>query len=134
MAFSIKTLLPYRPESSRNVTFYYRALTGAQQDLYRDKCGSFADPFAFVRYLFQSHVVFFVLHTGLATETAYTWPTDLEAQEDFMQDLAGDTIVEVGSVILGWVRGKDEEEEDYFIRVLTDLGVSIRSSYPDDEL
>lgn len=110
------TLVPFTPETAPEMTFYYRPLRGDHQDRYRSyfsEKGSLLD-------LCIEAFCDFICYYEVAGQMK-VWPEDEGLQDEILETLSDHTLMEVGTLLLGWSREVNEAPMEFLHRIILDI-------------
>jgi hypothetical protein len=111
-------LFEYNSRSMEKVTFYFRHLSGEEQEIYRRSYPQFDSTYDLMSKIVSNQVVIYSIDP---LEEYYTWPEEEIEKEEFLQVIPRDVVIEVGAAILGWVRTNEENGEQFVDRIVEDL-------------
>jgi hypothetical protein len=111
-------LFEYNSRAMEKVTFYFRHLSGEEQEIYRKSYFQFDSTYDLMAEIVSNQVVIYSIDP---LEEYYTWPEEEIEKEEFLQVIPRDVVIEVGAAILGWVRTNEENGEQFVDRIVEDL-------------
>lgn len=116
-----RTLFEVSPSNEEDLAFYYLPLSREKQDLFRAEAIQSGSAIDFTTAVFCARTLLFRVSTEKRGEKYFTWPEDLEAQQIILNQIPSDTILEIGSVIMGYHKEPEEDGIKFRARVLQDL-------------
>jgi len=116
-----RTLFEVSPSSEKGLSFYYLPLSREQQEVFREKAIESGSALEFATAVFCARTLLFKVTTEKKGEQYFTWPEHIDDQQIILAQIPTDTILEVGSVIMGYLKNPDEDAPAFRARVLEDL-------------
>lgn len=117
-----RTLFEVSPSNEKGLSFYYLPLSGEQQDTFRAKAIESGSAQEFTTAVFCARTLIFKVTTDAKGEQYFTWPDEIEDQHVILSQIPPQTILEVGSIIMGYQKRPEEDASVFRARVLHDLG------------
>ena len=119
-----RTLIPYIPASTPELTFFYSPFKATQQSLYRRKYNEFGSTYELMHHVFCSRLFFFMAEKA-GKRQVFSWPDNEEGQQDLMENIPNNVVIEVGASILGWKRVPGEDSQKFVNRIIKDLKIEL---------
>lgn len=115
-----ESLYRYCSPSYPDFTFYYMPLPRYQQKNYRKGYHKFSSTKDFMANLLRLRLI--VMEESInGAVYRYALPAEEDVQDQLLKRIPKELLIEVGAVVLGWMRAGDEEPEVFMDRVVCDL-------------
>lgn len=119
-----RTLIPYVPAATPELTFYYLPYKSSQQSLYRRKYNEFDSTYELMHHVFCNRLFFFMAEKA-ENRQGFAWPQHIDHQETLIQSIPDNIVIEVGASILGWKRIPGEDSQKFVNRIIEDLKIEL---------
>lgn len=117
------SLFEHRSSSMDGVTFFFHPLTGKEQELYRKSYLKFESTYDLMSEVVANQVELYHIES---MDEYHVWPQDPVERKEFVEVVPEDVVIELGAAILGWVRAKNEGNQQFIDRIMSDLRDSIQ--------
>jgi|AntDeeMinimDraft_6_1070357.scaffolds.fasta_scaffold17629_2 hypothetical protein len=113
-------LYQYRSPSYPEFAFFYLPLPKYEQKRFRQRYNQFMNTFEFMDDLVRSRLILMEEKSDHRV-FRYEWPDEEDMQDHLIGRLPKGLVIELGAVILGWMRADNEEANVFMERVVGDL-------------